>query len=86
MVSGPGGLGLRADGRVGVPGLAGQAEPRVYPEGGLSQRGNPGFKLRDQGPAVATCLSVLSSEPCPACLAILSVVSLCVEGIDIGKD
>lgn len=37
-------------------------------------------------PAVAICLGVLSSEPCPACSALLSAVSLCVEGIDIGKD
>lgn len=85
VVSGPGGLGMRADGRVGVPGLAGWAEPRVYLEGGLSQQGNPGFKLGDQGPAVVTCLGVLSSEPCSACLALLFSVSLCVEGIDIGK-
>ena len=53
VVSGPGGLGMRADGRVGVP--------------------------------VVTCLGVLSSEPCSACLALLFSVSLCVEGIDIGK-
>ena len=41
MVSGPGGLGLRADGGVGVPGLAGQAEPHVCPGGGWTQQGNP---------------------------------------------
>ena len=57
----------------------------VREEGGHSKATldlNSGTKV----PAVAICLGVLSSEPCPACSALLSVVSSCVEGIETGKD